>query len=248
MTFADAADELQREEYARFAAAVTPRPEQLRSMTAAMLRVEAAALWEALGHTIATPPDAAELIHVLGGRKYITMCGNPVEPQPANASALRRLRDRVVAGSADRGFYISVRGFTAEARHFAKTAPVQLLDSEQFIHALGRIRNAVKVPSAYKAMCRHCGDIVRHSLDDSRPRHCANGHTVPQPMARADFEKPPASGPARQAPAMLPRVFGPAVVKYRDNSPKAARRRAIKAHNGRRWKTQSSRLPYRSEP
>ena len=34
MKFADAADELQRREYARFAAAMTPRPEQLRSMMA----------------------------------------------------------------------------------------------------------------------------------------------------------------------------------------------------------------------
>ena len=54
MKFDAAADELQRREYARFAAAITPRPEQLRSMTAAMLRAEAAALWEALGHDIAT--------------------------------------------------------------------------------------------------------------------------------------------------------------------------------------------------
>ncbi len=247
MTFDAASDELQREEYARFAAAVTPRSEQLRSMTVSMLRVEAAALWEALGHNLVTPPDAAELVHVLGGRKYITMCGNPIEPQPAGTSTLRRLRDRVVAGSADRGFYISVRGFTAEARHFAETAPVQLLDSEQFIHALGRTRNAVKISPVYKAMCRYCGDIVRHSLDNSAPKRCTNGHTVPQPIARADFEKPPASGPAQQAPAMLPRVFGP-TVKYRDKSPKAARKRAIKAHNYRRWNARVSRLTYPGEP
>jgi hypothetical protein len=248
MKFADAADELQRREYARLAAAVTPRPEQLRSMTAAMLRVEAAALWDGLGHTIITPPDADELVHALGGRKYITICGNPVDPLPANAGALRRLRDRVVAGTADRGFYISVRGFTAAAQHFAETAPVQLLDCEQFIHALGRVRKAIKVSPVYQAMCHHCGDIVRHSLDDSRPKRCANGHTVPQPMARADFEKPRPSGPAQPVAAMLPPAFRPAVAKYPSISPKAARRRAMKAHNYRRWKAQASRLPYSGEP
>jgi hypothetical protein len=247
MKFAAAADELQRREYARFAAAMTPRPEQLRSMTAAMLRTEAAALWDALGHDLKTMPDAAELVHVLGDRKYITMCGDPVDPHPAHAGALRRLRDRVVAGGADRGFYISVRGFTAEARHFAETAPVQLLDCEEFIHALGRVRNAVKVSPVYQAMCRDCGDIVRHSLDDSAPKRCANDHTVPQPMARADFEKPRPNGPAQPAAAILPRAFRPASGKYLDKSPKAARRRAIKARNYRRWNAQASRLPYGGE-
>ena len=146
------------------------------------------------------------------------------------------------------GFYISVRGFTADARHFAETAPVQLLDCEEFIHALSRVRKAVKVSPVYKAMCRHCGDIVRHSLDDSTPKRCANDHTVPQPMSRADFEKPRPSGPAQPAAAMLPRVFRPASGKYLDKSPKAARRRAIKAQNYSRWRAQASRLPYRSEP
>jgi hypothetical protein len=248
MKFAAAAAELQRREYARFAANMTPRPEQLRSMTASMLRPEAAALWDALGHDIKTMPDAAELVHVLNGRKYITICGDPVDPHPAHAGALRRLRDRVVAGGADRGFYISVRGFTAEARHFAETAPIQLLDCEHFIHALSRVRKkAVEVSPVYQAMCRHCGDIVRHSLDDSTPKRCANDHTVPQPMARADFEKLRPSAPAPPAAAMLPRAFRPATGKYLDKSPKAARRRAIKARNYRRWNAQASRLPYGGE-
>jgi hypothetical protein len=247
MKFAAAADELQRREYARFAAALTPRPEQLRSMTASMLRPEAAALWEGLGHDLKSMPDAAELVHVLNGRKYITMCGDPVDPHPAHAGALRRLRDRVVASGAERGFYISVRGFTAEARHFAETAPVRLLDCEQFIHALGRVRNTVEVSPVYQAMCRHCGDIVRHSLDDSTPKPCRNGHTVPQPMARADFEKPRPSAPAQPTIAMLPRAFRPASGKYLDKSPRAVRRRAIKANNYRRWNAQASRLPYGGE-
>jgi hypothetical protein len=246
MKFAAAADELQRREYARFAAAVTPRPEQLRSITAAMLRTEAAALWEALGHDLKTMPDAAELIHVLNSRKYITMCGNPVDPLPANASALRRLRDRVVAGGAERGFYISVRGFSADARHFAETAPVQLLDCEQFIHALSRVRKAVKVSPAYKAMCRQCGDIVQHSLDDSTPKRCANGHTVPQPMARADFEKPRPNEPVLSVAGIQHRAFKPGMANYFSMNPKSGRR-LLKAHNYRRWKAQALRLPDRGE-
>jgi hypothetical protein len=37
--------------------------------------------------------------------------------------------------------YISVRVFTPDAHHFAKTAPAQLIDSEQLVFAIGRIRD-----------------------------------------------------------------------------------------------------------
>jgi Restriction endonuclease len=47
----------------------------------------------------------------------------PADTAPAGSGAVRRLRDRVVAASAECGFYISVRGFTPEAQHFADTAP-----------------------------------------------------------------------------------------------------------------------------
>jgi hypothetical protein len=93
-------------------------------------------MWQRLDHDVITRADAAELVTVKGERKFITMCGNPADPAPTGSAALRRLRDRVVAASAERGFYISVRGFTAEALHFAETAPVQLIDSAQFIRAL----------------------------------------------------------------------------------------------------------------
>ena len=58
MNFDTLADELHRQEFARLAAAVTPRPEALRSMTAAALGDEIAMMWERLGHTLITSPSA----------------------------------------------------------------------------------------------------------------------------------------------------------------------------------------------
>jgi hypothetical protein len=242
MNFDAAALELQRQEYARLKAAVPPRPEQLCSMPAPELRGQAVRLWQALGHEIVTGPDAAELIHTRQGQKFITVCANPADLAPTGSAALRRLRDRVVANSAERGFYISMRGFTAEAQHFAASAPVRLLDCSEFIVALKRrIRKASPL---YKAMCRHCGDIVQHSLDSSAPKRCINGHAVPQPMARGDFEKPPKQPgqPATAAPAAL----APAIIRYRDMSPKAQRRRAIKAHNYMLRRAQAASRPFRA--
>jgi Restriction endonuclease len=241
MNFAASALELQRQEYARQKAAQPPRPEQLRSMPASELRGQAVRLWLALGHEMVTGPDAAELIHTRKGQKFITVCANPADLAPTGSAALRRLRDRVVANSAERGFYISVRGFTAEARHFANSAPVRLLDCDEFIAALKRrIRKASPL---YKAMCRDCGDIVQHSLDSSAPKRCINGHAVPQPMARGDFEKPPKSS---GQPAIAALTIAPAIIRYRDMSPKAQRRRAIKAHNYMLRRAQVANRPFRA--
>jgi hypothetical protein len=231
MNFTAAADELHRQERARLAATVTPRPEQLRSMTAGELRIENALMWERLGHDVHTSPDAAELVHSKGDRKFITVCANPAVPTPAGSPALRRLRDGVVAAGAERGFYISVRGFTPDAQHFAETAPVQLIDAEAFIRALHRSRKGELSPQSYNAMCRQCGDIVQHRLDSDQAKRCGNGHFVAPPIAKAELVKPrPPAQPVTGTPAPANTLK---FVRQRNMSAKAQRRRAIKAHNHR---------------
>src|SRR3954453_1041065 len=220
MNFDAQADELYRQEFARLAAAVTPRPEALRSMTADALRDEIAMMWERLGHTVITSPSAAEIVTIKGARKFVTMCANPADVAPTGSGAVRRLRDRVVAASAERGFYVTPRSFTADAQHFAATAPVQLIDGPGFIRALHRSRKGMLLPQSYKAMCRQCGDIVQHPLDNDEAKRCDSGHLVAPAIARAELVKP-----------------RPAASTKADASPKPAprplTRREIKAHNYR---------------
>ena len=65
MNFAAAADELHRQESARLADAVTPRAEQLRSLTLAALRDEIARMWDRLGHSVVRSPNAAEIVTIV---------------------------------------------------------------------------------------------------------------------------------------------------------------------------------------
>jgi restriction endonuclease len=219
MEFAAAADDLRQQEFARLASAVTPRPEALRSMTVAALRDEIAGMWERLGHTIVTGPAAPDLVTVKGDRKFITACANPADLMPTGTPALRRLHDRVVAASAERGFYVSVRGFTAEARQYAQCAPVQLIDGPELIRAFHRSRKGMVVPPTYKAMCRQCGDVVQHRLGNDEALPCGNGHLVVPSIAHASIVKPrpPATG---QTPDPVPAM-------------RPLSRREIRAHNYR---------------
>src|SRR3954447_26526232 len=218
MNFDVLADELHQREFSRLAAAVTPRPEALRSMTPDALRDEIAMMWERLGHTVITSPSASEIVTTKGERKFITMCANPTDLAQTGSSAVRRLRDRVVAASAERGFYVTPRSFTADAQLFAATAPVQLIDGPALIRALHRSRKGMLLPQSYKAMCRQCGDIVQHPLDNDEAKRCNGGHFVAPTIARAELVKPrpAASTMADAGPKPAPRPLS---------------RREIKAHN-----------------
>jgi len=237
MNFAAAAADMHRQELARLSHYVTPTPEQLRAMTAAALSAEIAGMWERLGHEVITnPDDAAELVHRMGARKFITACANPSDATPTRSAAIRHLRDRVVAASAERGFFFSVHGFTAEALHYAEAAPVQSVDCAQLVRELRRSREGMKLPQTYKAMCRQCGDIVQHRIDRKETLPCENGHPVAPPISRADLIKPtPKPAPSQTVTGQPAPASSPAIIRYRNMSAKAQRRRAIKAHNRRAW-------------
>jgi hypothetical protein len=75
MNFSAAADELRRQEFSRLSAAVTPRIEAFRSMTADAFRTEIALMLERLGHTVIS--SVTDIVTIKEGRKYITACATP---------------------------------------------------------------------------------------------------------------------------------------------------------------------------
>jgi restriction endonuclease len=224
--FARAADELRQQEFARLMDAVTPRIEALRSMTPAAFRNEIAMMLERLGHTLITDPAASELVSTKEGRKFITACANSADPAPTMIPALQRLHDRIVAASAAAGFYVTARTFTDQAHQYAETAPIHLVDGELLTRSMNRSKKGVRLPQIYKAMCRQCGDVIQHRLDQARALPCGNGHLVAPTIARAALvprRQPPPPAAVTAKPAYAP--------KWRNNSPKAKIKRQMRAHN-----------------
>jgi len=241
MNFARAADELHRQEFARLAATVTPRIEAFRSMTRDGLRDELASMMDRLGHELIT--ISPWLVTMKDGRKYVTDCAKPTDLTPTKAPAIRRLHDAVIGANAARGIYATPRSFTPDAEHYASRAPIDLVDGPLLIKSMQRSRRGVLLPLAYKAMCRQCGEIVQHRLDKEQVLLCGSGHLVAPPISHAaliPFRSPtPAQQPAANNPTVAyavhpagphPGGSGP-VIRPRNMSAKAQRRRAIKAHN-----------------
>ena len=227
MNFAAAADELRRQEFARLSAAVTPRIEAFRSITADAFRTEIALMLERLGHTVIS--SVSDLVTTKDGRKYVIACARPVDQPATKAPALRRLHDAVAAAGAARGIYVTPRGFTPEAEHYAASAPIDLVDGALLIRSMHRSRKGMLLPASYKAMCCQCGEIVRHRLDQGEALPCRNGHLVAPTIARAALV--PYRAPLAQLGAAANAPKPARVIKPLNMSLKAQRRRKIKAHN-----------------
>lgn len=140
---------------------------------------------ERLGYELLTPETAADLVMTKDGIKYVVAFATPTDLAPTPLGHLARLHEVVVASNAAAGYYITPRGFTLDAEAYAKTAPLKLVDGPKLVASIERSMEGVTMPDSYKAICRQCGEIVRHTLDHAEAIPCRNGHPVAPTIARA---------------------------------------------------------------
>lgn len=182
---------------------------------------------ECLDYELITPETAADLIATKDGKKYVVAFASTTDQSATRPNDLTRLHAAVINANAAAGFYITPRGFTRDAEAYAATAPLKLIDGPQLIAAIARTQGE-SAPSAYKAMCRQCGEIVSHSLDRAEAIPCPNGHPVAPTIARA-------------ALAIRKEEGGSASRSY--TPPKVYTRREVNAHNTKYINKMKKRKP-----
>jgi len=187
LPFAVAAEELRRQETERLANAMPPTIDALRLMPPQALRGAVALTLERLGYELLTPETAADLLIMKDGKKYVAAFAPANDFAPTPIGHLARLHSAVVAAGGAGGFFITPRGFTRDAEAYAATAPLKLIDGPKLIAEIKRgIEMAgIAIPDSYKAMCHHCGDIVKHPIAGATVLPCVNGHPVAPAIARA---------------------------------------------------------------
>jgi restriction endonuclease Mrr len=97
---------------------------------------------------------------------------------PTQVNHLTRLHQSIVRANAASGFYVTTRGFLRDAEAYAKTAPIKLVDGPKLVTSITRIMEDMPTLDTYRAMCRLCGEIVTHSLDQAEAVTCSKGHAV----------------------------------------------------------------------
>lgn len=198
-SYAAAADELHRQEIARLKDFVAPSLKSLRGMTPADIRAVIGVMLQSFGHKLITDPSMSELL-VTGrnDQKFLIACATPTNPAPTKLTALCEFHSRIIAANTVKGFYITPRRFAREAEQFAASAGMKLFDGPRLIVSLQRSKADLVLPDTDKAMCRLCGDIVHHRIDQPRARPCANSHPIAPTIPRAMIEAPGSTGAARK--------------------------------------------------
>jgi hypothetical protein len=202
--------------------------EGLRLFTARELRASVARMLEQLGYELLTADTAADLLATKDGNKYVVAFASTTDQSATRPNDLTRLHAAVIKANAAAGFYITPRGFTRDAEAYAATAPLKLVDGPQLIASLARTMPAESAPATYKAMCRQCGEIVTHSLDQAEAIPCRNGHPVAPTIARA------ALAIRRQEGGSTSRSYTP---------PRVYTRREVNAHNTKYINKMKKRKP-----
>jgi hypothetical protein len=130
----------------------------------------------------------------------------------SDATAIRdlaRLHDAVIAANAERGFFITARGFTEEAETYAESAPIDLFDGKRLVKALNQSKKHVlfapltpwqsaRIHFRCRRSDHHSGHILLRRQQQPDPRGDDRERiTRARKAAEALFtSKPPVSGPS----------------------------------------------------
>lgn len=182
--FAQQADQLRAQEFARLADALPPTLDALRALTPGPFREAVGALFDWLGYAVMAPA-ASNLVMTKDGRKYIVACAPPAQVEPTRTHALAHLHAAITAASAQAGYYVTTRSFTPAAQDYAATAPLHLVDGAKLAALMQQSKAGAILPETYDSLCRQCGARVRHRLDQADAVPCPQGHLVAPTIARA---------------------------------------------------------------
>jgi hypothetical protein len=216
--FDHAAEELRRQEFARLSADTIPTLESLRFLNSRELRARVVTMLECLGYDVLTAETAKDLQAIKDGKKYVVAFASTTDQLPTQANHLTRLHQAIMAASAAGGFYVTTRGFSRDAEAYARTAPIKLVDGPALVKSITRSMEGIPAPESYKAMCRECGEIVTHRLDQAEAIPCKSGHTVAPTIPRASLAVQMQPGGSTSRTYSPPRVFT---------------RREVNAHNSK---------------
>lgn len=150
-----------------------------------------------LGYQIEHEMGGHDFVASKDGRKCVVSCADPTQTDKSRMQALGRLMDVMIKLGAQRGFYITSREFSREAKDYAKTVAIELVDGKTLEKSMKASLANTKLPKVYRAGCCQCGDIVQHRLGHDELVKCRLGHEVAGTISEAAIN-PKAHAPPRR--------------------------------------------------
>jgi hypothetical protein len=107
--FAQAAEQLRQQEFARLSDAIPPTLESLRALMIDPFSRAVGVMFEWLGYDLITHSSGSDFIMMKKRHKYLVACAAPATAEPTRTPRLIRLHEAVTTASAQAGY--AVTGF-----------------------------------------------------------------------------------------------------------------------------------------
>ena len=177
-----AADGLRNDEQVRLAKSLVPSIKELRGLTPQHFEDEVARMFGRLGYEVRqtsyTNDGGRDAILTKDGRKYLVECKRYGESGLSGRPDLQKFHSAIITDRAVSGFFVTAGRFTKEAKEFAATVPIKLVDQNELVRMMFDSKPAAADDDSYRSMCRQCEDIVSHRLRAPRSVKCRNGHEI----------------------------------------------------------------------
>jgi len=142
-------------------------------------------MFERLGYEVKQTPytndGGRDAILTKDGSTFLVECKRYAEGGLSGRPDLQKFHSAIVTDRAKSGFFVTAGGFTQEAKIFAETVQIKLIDRDALVRMMFESKPAAADDDTYRSMCRQCEDVVSHRLRAPQCVKCRNGHVV-EPM------------------------------------------------------------------
>jgi restriction endonuclease Mrr len=132
---ASTARQVRGHETARLRELIVPSLDELRSLTPQRFEDQVAQMFERLGYDVEQTPysndHGRDAILIKYGEKFLVECKRYGESHQSGRPDLQKFHSAIVSDKAKKGFFVTSGGFSSEARAFAATVPIDMIDGQK---------------------------------------------------------------------------------------------------------------------
>lgn len=165
--------------------------DELRSLRPQKFEDQIAQMFERLGYSVEQTPysndHGRDAILWKGREKFLLECKRYGDSNQSGRPDLQKFHSAIVTDKAKRGFFVTSSGFSREAKAFAATEPIDLVDGPELVRLMFESRANAVQDDNYSSVCKECGDVVEHYLRSPKNIMCRHGHPVTPTLSINDL-------------------------------------------------------------
>ncbi len=186
------AQELAKAELARIIKLYVPTLDELRGLTSQAFEDAMASLFGRLGYKVEQTPytndHGRDAIMYIDGKKILLECKKYNEKGVSGREQLQKFHSAIIFDKADSGFFVTTGTVTEGASQFAKKVSIEIIHGAMILDLYRKAIGTASEDLAYKAACKICGSIVKHSVGSYDEIECSNGHKVEPTINLTDLQ------------------------------------------------------------